>query len=98
MSTPCYSSTHIWMCHHCSTQTHSSPEGDFQVFAFTPFQYKQYINKLKSAIEPKSHLNIPTQASGSECPQIILHQSFPGDSSQLTKAHSPLHRVSIQQH
>ncbi|MBW0471188.1 hypothetical protein O181_010903 [Austropuccinia psidii MF-1] len=72
------------MCQHCSTQTHSSPEGDRQRVALTPFQYKQHIKKLKSAIQPKSLPNIPTSASGSECPQIILYQIFPADYSQLT--------------
>ncbi|MBW0501928.1 hypothetical protein O181_041643 [Austropuccinia psidii MF-1] len=56
----------ICLCHHCSTQTHSSPEDDRQGVAFTPFQYKQHIKKLKSAIEPKSLANIPTSASGSD--------------------------------
>ncbi|MBW0478034.1 hypothetical protein O181_017749 [Austropuccinia psidii MF-1] len=50
MSTPRYSSMHICMCQHYSTQTHSSPE-----------------------------------ASGSECPQIILDQIFQTDYSQLTQ-------------
>ncbi|MBW0568143.1 hypothetical protein O181_107858 [Austropuccinia psidii MF-1] len=54
------------MCQHCSTQTHSYPEGDGQGIAFTPFQYKQHIEKLKSAIAPKSLPNIPTSASGSD--------------------------------
>ncbi|MBW0490750.1 hypothetical protein O181_030465 [Austropuccinia psidii MF-1] len=84
MSTPCYSSMHICMCQHCSTQTHSSPEGDRQGVAFTPFQYKQQIKKLKSAIQPKSLPNIPTSASGSECQKIILDQIFPPYYSQLT--------------
>ncbi|MBW0467768.1 hypothetical protein O181_007483 [Austropuccinia psidii MF-1] len=53
------------MFQHCSTQTHSSPEGDRQGFAFKPFQYKQHIKKLKSAIAPKYLPNIPTSASGS---------------------------------
>ncbi|MBW0460292.1 hypothetical protein O181_000007 [Austropuccinia psidii MF-1] len=72
----------ICICQHCSTQTHSSPEGDRQGFAFTPFQYKQDIRKLKSAIEP----NIPTLASGSECPQNLLDQIFPKYYSQLTQS------------
>ncbi|MBW0594238.1 hypothetical protein O181_133953 [Austropuccinia psidii MF-1] len=72
------------MCKHCLTQTESSPEVDRKVVDFTPFQYKQHIKKLKSAIEPKSLPNIPTSASGSECPQIILDQIFPADYSQLT--------------
>ncbi|MBW0471799.1 hypothetical protein O181_011514 [Austropuccinia psidii MF-1] len=73
------------MCQHCSTQTQSSPEGDRQGAAFTPFQYKQHIKNLKSAIAPKSLPNIPTSASGSECPQILLDQIFPADYSQLTQ-------------
>ncbi|MBW0542458.1 hypothetical protein O181_082173, partial [Austropuccinia psidii MF-1] len=52
------------MCQHCSTQTHSSPEGDRQGVSFTPFQYKQHIKKLKSTIAPKSLPNIPTSVSG----------------------------------
>ncbi|MBW0519916.1 hypothetical protein O181_059631 [Austropuccinia psidii MF-1] len=73
------------MCQHCSTQTHFSPEGDRQGVAFTPFQYKHHINKLKSAIAPKSLPKIPTSASGSGCPQILLDQIFPADHSQLTQ-------------
>ncbi|MBW0484115.1 hypothetical protein O181_023830 [Austropuccinia psidii MF-1] len=53
------------MCQHYSTQSYSSPEGDRQGVAFTPFQYKQHIKKLKSAIAPKSLPNIPTSASAS---------------------------------
>ncbi|MBW0498163.1 hypothetical protein O181_037878 [Austropuccinia psidii MF-1] len=86
MSIPRYSSMHICMFHHCSTQTHSSPEGDRKVFAFTPFQYKQHMKKLKSAIEPKSLPNIPTSASASECLQIILDQILPADYSQMTQS------------
>ncbi|MBW0508675.1 hypothetical protein O181_048390 [Austropuccinia psidii MF-1] len=74
------------MCQHCSTQTHSSPEGDRQGVALTPFQYKQHIRKLKSTIAPKSLPKIPTSASGSECPQILLDQIFPADYSQLTQS------------
>ncbi|MBW0518134.1 hypothetical protein O181_057849 [Austropuccinia psidii MF-1] len=74
------------MCQHCSTQTHSSPEGDRQGVSFTPFQYKQHIKKLKSTLAPKSLPNIPTSASGSECPQIVLDQIFPADYSQLTQS------------
>ncbi|MBW0500955.1 hypothetical protein O181_040670 [Austropuccinia psidii MF-1] len=85
MSTPRYSSMHICMCQHCSTQTHSSPEGDRQGVLFTPFRYKQDIKKLKSAIAPKSLSNIPTFASRSEFPQIILDQIFPADYSQFTQ-------------
>ncbi|MBW0560177.1 hypothetical protein O181_099892, partial [Austropuccinia psidii MF-1] len=85
MSTPCYSSMRLCICHHFSTQTHSFPERDRKGFAFTPFQYKQHIKKLKYAIEPKSLPNIPTSASGSECLKIILDQIFPADYSQLTQ-------------
>ncbi|MBW0565249.1 hypothetical protein O181_104964 [Austropuccinia psidii MF-1] len=74
------------MCQHCSTQKHSSPEGDRQEFAVTPFQYKQNIKNLQSAITPKSLPNIPTSASGSECQQILLDQIFPPDYSQLTQS------------
>ncbi|MBW0510010.1 hypothetical protein O181_049725 [Austropuccinia psidii MF-1] len=74
------------MCQHCSTQTHSSPEGDRPGVAFTPFQYKQHIKKLKSTIAPKSLPNIPTSASGSECLQILLDQIFPADYSQLSQS------------
>ncbi|MBW0539246.1 hypothetical protein O181_078961 [Austropuccinia psidii MF-1] len=76
----------ICMCQHSSTQTHSSAEGDRQGVAFTPFQYKQHIKKLKSTIAPKSLPNIPTSASGSESPQIILDQVFPAYYSQLTQS------------
>ncbi|MBW0518416.1 hypothetical protein O181_058131 [Austropuccinia psidii MF-1] len=74
------------MCQHCSTQTHSSPEGDRQEAAFTPFQYKHHIKKLKLAIAPKSLPKIPTSASGSECLQIVLDQIFPADYSQLIQS------------
>ncbi|MBW0546308.1 hypothetical protein O181_086023 [Austropuccinia psidii MF-1] len=84
MTTHRYSSMCICMCQHCSTQTHSSPEGDRQGVSFTPFQYKQQINKLKSTIAPGSLPNIPTSASGSEFPQLLLDQIFPADYSQLT--------------
>ncbi|MBW0521577.1 hypothetical protein O181_061292 [Austropuccinia psidii MF-1] len=86
MPTHRYSSMRICMCQHCSTQTHSSPEGDRQGVAFTHFQYKQNIKKLKSAIAPKPLSNIPTSASGSECPQIILDQILPAYYSQFTKS------------
>ncbi|MBW0590452.1 hypothetical protein O181_130167 [Austropuccinia psidii MF-1] len=86
MTTHRYSSMRICMCQHCSTQTHSSPEGDRHGFAFTPFQYKQHIKKLKSTIAPKSLPNIPTSASGSECPQLLLDQIFPADYSPLTQS------------
>ncbi|MBW0485734.1 hypothetical protein O181_025449 [Austropuccinia psidii MF-1] len=76
----------IYMCQHCSTQTHSSPEGDRHRVSFTHFQYKQHIKKLKSTIQPKSLPNIPTSASGSECPQLLLDQIFPDDYSQLTQS------------
>ncbi|MBW0489029.1 hypothetical protein O181_028744 [Austropuccinia psidii MF-1] len=81
-----YSSMRICMCQHCSTQTHSSPEGHRKGVAFTPFQYKQHIKRLKSATAPKSLTNIPTSASGSECPQILLDQMFPAYYSQLTQS------------
>ncbi|MBW0462190.1 hypothetical protein O181_001905 [Austropuccinia psidii MF-1] len=73
------------MCQHCSTQTHSSYEGNRQGFSFTPFQYKQHRQKLKSAIEPKSIPNFPTSALGSEYPKILLDQNFLKDYSQLTQ-------------
>ncbi|MBW0525633.1 hypothetical protein O181_065348 [Austropuccinia psidii MF-1] len=76
----------ICMCHHCSAQSQSTPEGDRQVVAFTPFQYKQHIKKLKSAIAPKSLPNIPASASGSEFLKIPLDQIFPADYSQLTQS------------
>ncbi|MBW0505315.1 hypothetical protein O181_045030 [Austropuccinia psidii MF-1] len=85
MLTPCYSSMCILICQPCSTQTHSSPEGDRQGVAFTHFQYKQNIKKLKSAIEPKSLPNIPTSESGSECLKILLDQIFPAYYDQLTQ-------------
>ncbi|MBW0511677.1 hypothetical protein O181_051392 [Austropuccinia psidii MF-1] len=75
----------ICICKHCSTQTHSPPEGDRKGAAFTPFHYKWHIKKLKSAIELKSLPNIRTSESGSECPQIVLDQIFPADYSQLTQ-------------
>ncbi|MBW0576477.1 hypothetical protein O181_116192 [Austropuccinia psidii MF-1] len=74
------------MCQHCSTQTNSSPEGDRPGVLFTPFQYKQHIKKLKSTIAPKYLSNIPTSASGSECPQSLSDQIFPADYSQLTQS------------
>ncbi|MBW0551078.1 hypothetical protein O181_090793 [Austropuccinia psidii MF-1] len=76
------------MGQHFSSQTHSSPEGDRQGISFTPFQYKQLIKQLKLATEPKYIPNIPTSASGSEFPQILLDQSFPTDYSQLTRSTS----------
>ncbi|MBW0580797.1 hypothetical protein O181_120512, partial [Austropuccinia psidii MF-1] len=86
MTTFRYDSMRICMCQHCSTQTHSSTEGDRQGVSFKPFQYKQHIKKLKSTIEPKSLPKIPTSASGSECLQILLDQIFPADYSQLTQS------------
>ncbi|MBW0584984.1 hypothetical protein O181_124699 [Austropuccinia psidii MF-1] len=74
------------MFQHCSTQTHSSPEGDRQGVAFTPFQYKQHIEKIKLTIEPKYLPNIPTSSLGSQCPRILLDQIFPADYSQLTQS------------
>ncbi|MBW0498949.1 hypothetical protein O181_038664 [Austropuccinia psidii MF-1] len=53
---------------------------------FKHFQYKQQIKKLKSAIAPKSLPKIPTSASRSEFPQIVLDQVFPADYSQLTQS------------
>ncbi|MBW0476676.1 hypothetical protein O181_016391 [Austropuccinia psidii MF-1] len=73
------------MCQHCFTQTHSSPENDSQGVAFTTFQYKQNIKKLKSAIAPRSLPKIPTSASGSQCLKILLDQIFIADYSQLTQ-------------
>ncbi|MBW0500362.1 hypothetical protein O181_040077 [Austropuccinia psidii MF-1] len=86
MSTHCYSSMHICMCQDFSTQTHSSPEGDRQGVALKPFQYKQHIKNLKSAIAPKSLPHIPTSAYGSECWQIVLGQIFPAYYSQFTQS------------
>ncbi|MBW0534413.1 hypothetical protein O181_074128 [Austropuccinia psidii MF-1] len=74
------------MFQHFSTQTHSSPEADRQGVAFTPFQYKQQIKNLKSAIAPKYLPNIPTDASGYECLQILLDEIFLADYSQLTQS------------
>ncbi|MBW0465468.1 hypothetical protein O181_005183 [Austropuccinia psidii MF-1] len=74
------------MCQHFSTQTNSSLEGDRQRVAFTTFQYKQHIKKLKSAIAPKSLPNILTSASGSECLKILLDQIFPADYLKLTQS------------
>ncbi|MBW0493354.1 hypothetical protein O181_033069 [Austropuccinia psidii MF-1] len=86
MTTHHYSSMRICMCQHCSTQTHSSAEGNRKGVAFTPLQYKQHIKKLKSTIATKSLPNIPTSATGSECPQILLDQINPADYSQLTQS------------
>ncbi|MBW0500109.1 hypothetical protein O181_039824 [Austropuccinia psidii MF-1] len=73
------------MCQHCSIQTHSSPEGNRKGVAFTPFQLKTHIQKLKSAISPTSLSDIPTSVSGSECPQNVLDHVFSADYSQLTQ-------------
>ncbi|MBW0514015.1 hypothetical protein O181_053730 [Austropuccinia psidii MF-1] len=86
MTTRRYSPMRICMFQHCSTQTHSSAEGDRQGVSFTPLQYKQHIQKLKSTIAPKFLPNIPTSGSISECPQILLDQIFPVDYSQLTQS------------
>ncbi|MBW0484025.1 hypothetical protein O181_023740 [Austropuccinia psidii MF-1] len=86
MTTRHYSSMRIGMCQHWSTKTHSSSEGDRHGVAFTPFQYEQHIKKLKSTIAPKYLPNIPTSASGSEFPKLLLDQIFPADYSQLTKS------------
>ncbi|MBW0522007.1 hypothetical protein O181_061722 [Austropuccinia psidii MF-1] len=96
MSTPCYSSMHICICLQFSTQTHSYPEGDRKGVAFTPFQYKQHIKKLKSAIEPKSIPNIPTSASGSEFPKFYWIKFSQMIILDELKAYSPLHLGSIQ--
>ncbi|MBW0580493.1 hypothetical protein O181_120208 [Austropuccinia psidii MF-1] len=85
MTTCRYYSMRICMCQHCSSQTHTSAEGDRQGVSFTPLQYKKHIKKLKSTIAPKSLPNIPTSASGSECPQSLLDQIFPAYYSQLTQ-------------
>ncbi|MBW0467594.1 hypothetical protein O181_007309 [Austropuccinia psidii MF-1] len=87
---------HICTCQHCSTQTNSSPESHRKGFAFTPFQYKQHVQKLKSAIAPNLF-----QTS------LLLHQDLSAHKfywikfSQLIilnlpKADSPHHQVSIQ--
>ncbi|MBW0549165.1 hypothetical protein O181_088880 [Austropuccinia psidii MF-1] len=86
MTTRRYSSMFICMCQHCSTQTQSSAEGYRQGVAITPFQYKQHIKKLKSTIAPKSLSNIPSSASGSECPQTLFDQIFSANYSQLTQS------------
>ncbi|MBW0550829.1 hypothetical protein O181_090544 [Austropuccinia psidii MF-1] len=98
MSTHCYSSMCMCMCQYCSTQTHSSPEGDTHRVAFTHFQYKQHIKKFKSTIPPKYLPNIPTSASGSECPKILLDQILPAHYSQLTQSTFPQNQVSIKLH
>ncbi|MBW0588802.1 hypothetical protein O181_128517 [Austropuccinia psidii MF-1] len=86
MTTRSYSSMRLCMCQHFSTQAHSSPEGDRQGVSFKPFQHKQHIQKLNSTIAPKSLPNIPTSASESEFPQILLDQIFPADYSQFTQS------------
>ncbi|MBW0474170.1 hypothetical protein O181_013885 [Austropuccinia psidii MF-1] len=98
MSTPFYSSMCICMCQNCSNQTHSSPEGDGKGVAFTPFQYKHQIEKLKSSIASKYLPNIRTSASGSECPQILLDQVFIDDNSQLTQSTFSTQPGSLQLH
>ncbi|MBW0490161.1 hypothetical protein O181_029876 [Austropuccinia psidii MF-1] len=65
------------MCQHCSTQTHSCPEGHRHGVAFTSFQYEQHIKKLRSAIEPNAIPNIPPLESESEHLKILLDQIFP---------------------
>ncbi|MBW0470621.1 hypothetical protein O181_010336 [Austropuccinia psidii MF-1] len=97
MSNHRYSSMRICMCQLCSAQTHSYHEGDRKGVAFTIFQYKQQIKKLKSAIAPKSLPKIPTSASGSECPQILLDPIFPTDYFKLTEStfSTPLGLTSI---
>ncbi|MBW0587241.1 hypothetical protein O181_126956 [Austropuccinia psidii MF-1] len=91
---PLLSSMRTCMCQHCSTQTHSSPEGDRQGVALTPFQYKQQIKKLKSTIAPKSLPKIHTSTSGSDCPRILLDQIFPADFSKLTQSRN--HTVAVK--
>ncbi|MBW0555890.1 hypothetical protein O181_095605 [Austropuccinia psidii MF-1] len=80
------------MGQHFSTQTNSSPEGDRQGVAFTPFQYKQQIKKLKSGFEPKSLPNIPTSASGSDTfstpPGVNSTSQKPYSSSQNLPTHA----------
>ncbi|MBW0502982.1 hypothetical protein O181_042697 [Austropuccinia psidii MF-1] len=84
----------ICLCQHCSTQPHSSPDGDRPGSSFTPFQHKRHIEKVKLTIEPKSIPKIPTSASGSEFPQIFLDYY-----SKLTKStfSTPEERNSIAQ-
>ncbi|MBW0581927.1 hypothetical protein O181_121642 [Austropuccinia psidii MF-1] len=82
MSAPRYSSMGICMFQPFSTKTHSCSKGDRQGVAFTPYQHKQHIKKLKSAIEPK----ILTFASGSDCPKTCLVPIFPKDYYQLTQS------------
>ncbi|MBW0518095.1 hypothetical protein O181_057810 [Austropuccinia psidii MF-1] len=77
------------MCQHCSTQTHTAPEGNRQGVAFTPFQCKQHMKNLKSGIESNVIPNIPNFKSGSQCPQVLLDQIFPNDCSQLTQRMFP---------
>ncbi|MBW0578924.1 hypothetical protein O181_118639 [Austropuccinia psidii MF-1] len=83
MSTHCYSLMCICKCRYCSTQTHSSPEGDRHRVALTPFQYKQHIEKLKSTISPKSLPNIPSSASRSD-----TFSTAPGLNSTAQKPYS----------
>ncbi|MBW0528330.1 hypothetical protein O181_068045 [Austropuccinia psidii MF-1] len=86
MSTPHNSSIHICMSQHCSTQSHPSPEGDGQGVAFTPFQDKQHIKNLQSAIESNSIPNMPTSGSQSEFQKILLDQIFSTYYSQLNQS------------
>ncbi|MBW0511717.1 hypothetical protein O181_051432 [Austropuccinia psidii MF-1] len=86
MTTRRYSSMRISMCQHCSTQTHSSTEGDRQGVAFTPLKYKQHIKKFISTIAPKYLAEIPTSASGSEFPPILFDQIFQAYYSQFTQS------------
>ncbi|MBW0542643.1 hypothetical protein O181_082358, partial [Austropuccinia psidii MF-1] len=86
MTTWRHSSMRICMCQHCSTQTHSSAEGDRQGVSFKTFQYKKHIKKVKLTIVPKSLPNIPTSASGYECPQSLFDQIFPAYYSQFTQS------------
>ncbi|MBW0470451.1 hypothetical protein O181_010166 [Austropuccinia psidii MF-1] len=89
---------HICLCQPCSTQTHSYPEGDRQVDAFTPFQYKQHI---KSSNQPL-RLNLFQKS-------VLLHQDLSAHKfywikfsqliiPNLPKAHPPHHGVSLQLH
>ncbi|MBW0537907.1 hypothetical protein O181_077622 [Austropuccinia psidii MF-1] len=86
---------HICMCQNCTTQTHSSPEGDRQGVSFTPLQYKHHIKQLKSAIAPKSLPNIPTSASASECLENSIQSNFPSGLSSIDPKHI-LHTIASQ--
>ncbi|MBW0528244.1 hypothetical protein O181_067959 [Austropuccinia psidii MF-1] len=87
MSTCRHSSMHICMCQHCTTQKHSSPEVDRQGVSFRPLQYKHHIKQLKSAIAPKSLPNIPTSASGSQCPENSIQSNSPCGLSSIDPKH-----------